>query len=277
MSDPGPEAASGARRSRAALWWRVGCTVASIVAVQAMVFGVALAPITILWVLVASRLDGAAARMLAYSAMAAPSYVAFALLLMVVSPLASRLTGARCPEDARLPLAELPPPLLRWARAAVAAHLVRLVAGALFRGSPVWSAYLRLAGARVGRGVYVNTVDIADFDMLDLGDGVVIGADVHLSGHTVEAGVLTTGRVRLGRGVTVGIGSVIGIDVHVEEGAQVGALSFVPKHTRLAAGGVYAGIPVVRLPSRSVRAPAPVPWPGREESSAGAESPPIVR
>jgi acetyltransferase-like isoleucine patch superfamily enzyme len=50
--------------------------------------------------------------------------------------------------------------------------------------------------------------------------------------------------VRIGRNVTLGTGSVIGIGVVIGDGAQIGALSLVPKHTTLAGGAVYIGIPV---------------------------------
>lgn len=84
---------------------------------------------------------------------------------------------------------------------------------------------------------------------------MVIGAEVHISGHTVEGGVLRTAGVRLGRNVTVGLGSVIDIDVEAGHDCQVGALSLVPKHTRLEAGAVYAGIPARRIdqPRESVQ------------------------
>jgi carbonic anhydrase/acetyltransferase-like protein (isoleucine patch superfamily) len=63
----------------------------------------------------------------------------------------------------------------------------------------------------------------------------------------VEAGVVKTARVRLGNNVTIGLGSVIEIAVEIGSDAQVGALSFVPKHTKLEGGFVYAGTPAVRL------------------------------
>lgn len=75
----------------------------------------------------------------------------------------------------------------------------------------------------------------------------MIGDGVHLSGHTVEHGVLKTARVRLGRNVTVGVGSIIDIGVDIGDGCQVGALTLVPKHSRLEAGVVYAWIPAQRL------------------------------
>jgi carbonic anhydrase/acetyltransferase-like protein (isoleucine patch superfamily) len=43
------------------------------------------------------------------------------------------------------------------------------------------------------------------------------------------------------------LGTVIEIGVEIGPNAQVGALSFVPKHTKLPGDAVYAGIPVKRL------------------------------
>jgi carbonic anhydrase/acetyltransferase-like protein (isoleucine patch superfamily) len=77
---------------------------------------------------------------------------------------------------------------------------------------------------------------------------VVAGADAHISGHTVEGAVLRTGGVRLGSRVTIGIGAIVDISVTVPSGCQIGALSFVPKHAALEAGGVYAGV-TVHVPS----------------------------
>jgi acetyltransferase-like isoleucine patch superfamily enzyme len=104
-----------------------------------------------------------------------------------------------------------------------------------------------LNGARIGRRVFVNSLFISDHNLLEFGDDVVIGGEVHLSGHTVEGGVVKTARVRLGHDVTVGLGSIIDIGVDVGPRCQIGAMSFVPKHTKLPAGSVYAGVPVKRL------------------------------
>ena len=76
------------------------------------------------------------------------------------------------------------------------------------------------------------------------GDDVVIGGDVHLSGHTVEAGVVKTSTVKLGNGATIGLGTVVDINVDVGDRCEVAARSLIPKHARLEAGAVYAGTPV---------------------------------
>jgi serine acetyltransferase len=168
----------------------------------------------------------------------------FALTLMPVSAIVTRALGWHTPPDAEMRIADVGWPLLRWVRYMASIHLVRVAAGQLLRGTPVWSGYLRLCGARIGRRVYVNTLGLSDYNLLEFGDDVVIGSDVHIAGHTVEDGVVKTGAVRLGNGVTVGIGSIVEIGASAGDGAQIGALSFVPKYTVLAAGTLYVGIPV---------------------------------
>ena len=97
--------------------------------------------------------------------------------------------------------------------------------------------------------MYVNSLGVSDHNLLEFGDDVVIGGDVHLSGHTVEGGLLKTGSVRLRDRVTVGLGSVIGIGVTVGSDVQIGAMSLVPKNVTLEGGHVYVGVPAQRLGS----------------------------
>jgi acetyltransferase-like isoleucine patch superfamily enzyme len=106
---------------------------------------------------------------------------------------------------------------------------------------------MRLNGARLGRGVFVNSLAVTDHNLLEFGENTVIGGGVHLSGHTVENGIVKTASVRLGRDVTVGVGAVVEIGVEAGAGCQIGALALVPKFSKLEAGGVYVGIPVRRI------------------------------
>ena len=210
---------------------RIAWTVATLVVVQTMVCGLAVLPVLALWgPLVVWTAGDPVAQVVAASFAVIPSYVLFALALMFGSAAATRVTGWRTRPGANLRLADLEWPLLDWVRYMVAIHIVRLFAGTLFRGTPIWSAYLRLNGARVGRRVYVNSLGVSDHNLLEFGDDVVIGGDVHLSGHTVEGGFVKTATVRLGDRVTIGLGSVIGIGVTVGSDVQIGALSLVPKH-----------------------------------------------
>ena len=239
-------------RVSAAMVWRVGVTLVSIVIVEAVVCAAAALPVAAFWSAILNWISASAlVRAIAFSVLVVPSYIAFALCLMVATAAANRLTGARTPPDQAMRISEMGWPLMRWARYMVASHVVRVLAGGMFRGSPIWTAYLRLNGAKIGQGVYVNSLFVSDHNLLEFGDDVVIGSEVHLSGHTVEAGVVKTAHVRLGRDVTIGLGSIIDIGVTVGDGCQVGALSLVPKHTTLESGAVYAGIPVRRIDRHS--------------------------
>ena len=234
----------------AAVIWRLAFTVVAILVVEAIVCGLAVLPVVLFWIeFTAWTTLNPVGRAAVFSVLIVPSYVAFALCLMGTSALATWVTGARTPDNAEMRIADMGWPLMRWARYMVASHLVRVLAGTLFRGSPFWTVYLRLNGARIGRGVYINSLFVSDHNLLEIGDGVVIGSEVHMSGHTVEAGVVKTAQVRLGRDVTIGLGSVIDIGVSVGARTQVGALSLVPKYTTLDADTVYAGIPVRRIDS----------------------------
>jgi serine acetyltransferase len=238
----------GAHRWRWPIVWRVGWTVLSICIVQGIVCALALLPVVLLWM----RLDvwlpvRVPARALVFSLTIVPSYIAFALALMPLSAVATRVIRVRTPADVEMRITDMGWPLMKWVQYMAAIHVVRVLAGPLFRGSPIWTAYLRLNGARLGRRVFVNTVFISDHNLLEFGDDVVIGAEVHVSGHIVESGLVKTASVRLDHDVTVGLGTVIDIGVEVGPGCQIGAMSLVPKHTKLPARSIYAGIPVKRL------------------------------
>ncbi len=231
--------------------WRVAWTVISIFIVESLVFGLAVLPAFLFWRLIQwwplPRPRESVIEPMVIAMTLLPAYLVFAVALVVLSAVSVRLCGWRTPADSAWRIADLEWPLLNWVRYMISTHVVRILVGTLFRSSPLWTFYLRLNGARIGRGVFVNSMSISDHSLLEFGDDVVIGESVHLSGHTVEGGVVKTGRVRLGRGVTVGLGSIVGIGVVAGDRCQIGALSVVPKHTVLDAGAVYVGVPVRRL------------------------------
>jgi acetyltransferase-like isoleucine patch superfamily enzyme len=234
---------------------RIAWTVLTILLVECLIVGLAILPAALFWEAFA-LLDYPflLMRVVVLSMAFVPAYVVFSLTLMMCSALVMRWLGWRTTPNRELRIADYEWPLLDWARYMASVHVVRLFAGTALRSTPLWTLYLRLNGARLGRRVYVNSLAVNDHNLLEFGDGVVIGEGVHLSGHTVERGVLKTAGVRLGDGVTIGIGTVVSIGVEIGADAQVGALSFVPKFARLEAGKTYAGTPVRELARRDSRA-----------------------
>jgi len=235
-------------RWRPAAIGRLAWMIVSAFLAECLVFGLSVLPAALFWQLFFQfSYPSSVVRTVALSMAFVPTYLMFAVALMVLSALWTRVFRWRTPADAEMVIADLEWPLMHWARYMVSVHVVRLFAGSVLRATPLWTFYLRLNGARLGRGVYVNSLGVNDHNLLSFDDHVVIGDGVHLSGHTVERAVIKTAPVRLGRGVTIGIGSVVGIGVTAGPNAQVGALSLVPKFTHLEAGATYVGTPVRRL------------------------------
>lgn len=217
----------------------------SIFVVESLVFGLSVLPAALFWEWhLRWQVPHLWLHTLLLTMVFIPAYLLFSFFLMVLSALATRLTGWRAPIDAEMGIDELDWPLLNWARYTISIHLVRIFAGLVFRATPLWTMYMRWNGAQIGRRVFVNSLWVTDHNLIEFGDDVVIGSEVHLSGHTVEFGVVKTGRVRLGDNVMVGVSSIVSIGVEAGPGCQIGALSFLPKFSKLEAGQTYAGIPV---------------------------------
>lgn len=228
---------------------RVVWTVLTIVVVESLVFGLSGLPAFLFWTWALSWATPPwpLVRPLILAMSLVPAYLVFATTLVLLSAASTRLFGWRTAPGSAWRLADLEWGLLNWSRYMISTHVVRVLVGTFFRSSPLWTWYLKLNGAQIGRSVYINSLSISDHNMLVMGDGVVIGESVHMSGHTVEGGVVKTGYVRLGRGVTVGLGSMVGIGVEAGDRCQIGALSVVPKNTRLDGGAIYAGVPVRKI------------------------------
>jgi acetyltransferase-like isoleucine patch superfamily enzyme len=238
---------------------RVTWTVATIFTVECLVFGLSGLPAFLFWTWALSWATPPwpLVRPLILAVSLVPAYLVFATTLILLSAGSTRLFGWRTSPGGAWRLADLEWGLLNWSRYMISTHVVRVLVGTFFRSSPLWTWYMKLNGARIGSGVYINSLSISDHNMLEFGDGVVIGESVHLSGHTVEGGVVKTGHVRLGKGVTVGLGSMVGIGVEAGDRCQIGALSVVPKNTRLEAGAIYVGVPARRI-EKAVPSPVEV-------------------
>ena len=88
--------------------WRIGWAVVSIVVVQGVVCGLAALPVVLAWMqLDAWMTTRMAVRAAVFSLILVPSYIAFALSLMVLSAAATRLTGAHTPADNEMRIADM--------------------------------------------------------------------------------------------------------------------------------------------------------------------------
>jgi non-ribosomal peptide synthetase-like protein len=111
------------------------------------------------------------------------------------------------------------------------------------QGTPFLPWYLRLIGARIGRGVYAHTTGLLEWDLVEVGDRAALNDDCVLQTHLFEDRVLKAAPLRIGADCEVGAGSVVLYDSEMEHGARLDALSLLMKGERLPAGTAWAGIP----------------------------------
>lgn len=93
---------------------------------------------------------------------------------------------------------------------------LRLVPGA-------YSAWLRLWGSRIGRGVmWTPVVEVMDRSLLEIGDHVLVGHEVAMVAHTVmpkgAKHILHVARIRVGDGAFISGRSGLGLGARVAPG-----------------------------------------------------------
>jgi len=133
---------------------------------------------------------------------------------------------------------------IRWAFLGSLVGLAKIVILDHIKGMPLLNAFFRMMGARIGKNVLINTSNIFDFDLIEIGDDTFIGGDAVIIGHVGERGLLRIRPVRIGPRCTVGQSSVVFPGATMEEGSVLGALSLLPKGKILPAGTVWGGNPL---------------------------------
>lgn len=53
-----------------------------------------------------------------------------------------------------------------------------------------------MQGARIGKNVYIDSMDLSDFDLINIGDDVAINEGATLLGHYFKDGLLNFGEAR---------------------------------------------------------------------------------
>jgi len=139
---------------------------------------------------------------------------------------------------------------LRWwlARKLLAAAPLPMLSG-----SPLLPPYLRLLGARVGRGCHLATASIDLPRFVELGQEVCVGAGAVIQAHVVQEGWLTIAPVCLGDRSFVGANAVVLAGASLGQGSGLAEQSLAAAGQDIAPGEWWAG-----SPSSRQRAPDPV-------------------
>jgi non-ribosomal peptide synthetase-like protein len=122
----------------------------------------------------------------------------------------------------------------------------------VLRGTPMLPWVLRWLGTRIGKGVYMNTTDLTEFDCVRIGDEAELNIWSGAQTHLFEDRVMKIGMVEIGSRVSVGVRSIILYDTKVGDGVHLGPLTLVAKGECLPPATRWEGSPAV--PARGLTA-----------------------
>ncbi|WNG29163.1 amino acid adenylation domain-containing protein [Cystobacter fuscus] len=113
------------------------------------------------------------------------------------------------------------------------------------RGTPWLPLAFRLLGCRIGRGVYMDTTDITEFDCVHIGDHSELNALSCPQTHLFEDRVMKIDHVEIGERVYVGPRGAVLYSARVGDNARLGPLTLVMKGEHIPAATSWAGLPAV--------------------------------
>ena len=86
--------------------------------------------------------------------------------------------------------------------------------------------YLRLMGAKVGKGVVINTrANIGEYDLIELEDNVTLDSKSSVRPFTLDRGTIILEPIRIGSGSSVGLRSVVAPGARVMANSSIGPQS----------------------------------------------------
>jgi len=111
------------------------------------------------------------------------------------------------------------------------------------RGTPWLPWAFNLLGCHIGKGVYLDTTDITEFDCVHIGDHAEMNALTCPQTHLFEDRVMKVDHVVIGPQVTVGPRSTVLYGARLGERVQLGPMTLVMKGESLPAATRWRGNP----------------------------------
>lgn len=149
----------------------------------------------------------------------AAGYLTYGLTLIFVVPLANFLMPFRVKEF-RGPYYSLP--AIPWFVHNGLTYMVRFTFLEFITPSPLNILFYRMMGMKIGKGVVINSSNISDPCLIELGDHVTVGGSATIFAHYGQRGFLVIAPVKIGKGTNIGLkasimgGSVIGDNVMIK-------------------------------------------------------------
>ncbi|WP_242088166.1 Pls/PosA family non-ribosomal peptide synthetase [Curtobacterium sp. DN_7.5] len=111
-------------------------------------------------------------------------------------------------------------------------------------GTPALAAWLRTLGARIGRGVWIETYWLPEADLVTIGAGATVSRGTVVQTHLFHDRVMQLDAVDLDAGATLGPHSVVLPAAGIGAGATIGPASLVMRGEQVPAGSLWSGNPI---------------------------------
>ncbi|MET1035353.1 MAG: Pls/PosA family non-ribosomal peptide synthetase [Arthrobacter sp.] len=117
----------------------------------------------------------------------------------------------------------------------------------LFNGTPFKGAILRMLGVRVGRRLFDDGAQIAEKNLVTLGDDVALNAGAWVQCHSQEDYAFKSDAITIGSGCTVGVSAMILYSARMGDGSVLAPDSFLMKGEEIPAHERWGGNPAEAL------------------------------
>ncbi|OFZ17668.1 MAG: hypothetical protein A2Z20_00425 [Bdellovibrionales bacterium RBG_16_40_8] len=174
----------------------------------------------------------------------ATGYILYGISLVIIVPFINFVIRAK-PKIFRGPYYSVD--FLQWYMHNALTYLVRYTFLELITPTPFNLLFFRLMGMKIGDGTQINTSNISDPSLIEMGRNVTIGGSATLCAHYGQEGYLIIAPVKIGDKVTIGLkASVLG-GVTIGDSARVMPHSVVLPKTVIPPGEHWGGVPAVKL------------------------------
>ena len=112
-------------------------------------------------------------------------------------------------------------------------YVVRYTFLEFFTPTPLNILFYRLMGMKIGKHSHINTTNISDAALIEIGDKVTIGGSATIFAHYASKGYLVVEPVKIKNGATVGIKATVMGDVEIGENVMVGPHEVVMPKSRI--------------------------------------------
>jgi non-ribosomal peptide synthetase-like protein len=119
------------------------------------------------------------------------------------------------------------------------------------KGTPLLPWLLRCLGAKIGKGVWINTTDLTEFDCVAIGDYAELNAHSGPQTHLFEDRIMRIGSVNIGEGATLGVRTTVLYDTTIGAYCRLGPLTLVAKGEQIPEKTCWSGSPATQPQTRT--------------------------